>query len=113
MHENEKKIVVKQKGSFGTFVRGALIGAGLAMLFAPRSGKETRAMLSERGGKMYDKAAYVAKDTRYRAQNIVQDARNKIEDTFRSEKQIQDPSTKELKRELEIMEDINNPNYPL
>ena len=31
-----------KKGSFGKFVLGATIGAGLGLLFAPKTGKETR-----------------------------------------------------------------------
>ena len=31
-----------KKGGFGKFVCGAAIGAGLGLLFAPKSGKETR-----------------------------------------------------------------------
>jgi gas vesicle protein len=35
-------VVEKHSGSFGAFVWGAVIGAGVALLFAPRSGRETR-----------------------------------------------------------------------
>ncbi len=35
-------VVERRSGAFGTFVLGALIGAGVALLFAPRSGRELR-----------------------------------------------------------------------
>ena len=35
-------VVEKNTGSMGAFVWGALIGAGVALLFAPKSGRETR-----------------------------------------------------------------------
>lgn len=113
----EKMIVIKQGGGFGTFLRGAIIGAAVALLFAPRSGRETRSMLSERSSEMYDKARYIAQDTRDRATTVVSDARNKIEDTIQGVKQgvtnTQEKASKDLKREVEIMEDMNNPHYNL
>ena len=39
-------------GQFGPFVLGALVGAGLALLFAPQSGEETQEDLRERAGKL-------------------------------------------------------------
>lgn len=45
-------------GKLGSFIAGGLIGAGLALLFAPRSGEETRAMVADKAeecwGKGYD-----------------------------------------------------------
>jgi gas vesicle protein len=112
MHE-EHVVMVKQASSFGTFIKGALIGAAVALLFAPRSGRETREFLSERGGEIYDKASYIARDTRDRAQTIVSEARTKIEDVTKHARHDTGETNKELKRELEIMEDVNNPHFPL
>ena len=36
-------------GSFKTFLTGALFGATVALLFAPRTGKETREVLADYG----------------------------------------------------------------
>jgi gas vesicle protein len=36
---------------------GAAVGAGVALLFAPRSGKETRDWLSQRTGELKDRTA--------------------------------------------------------
>lgn len=35
-------VVERRSGGFGLFLLGALIGAGIALLYAPRSGRETR-----------------------------------------------------------------------
>lgn len=109
---DEKTIIVKQ-GSFGSFVRGLVVGVGLAMLFAPRSGEQTRQMLNERGTDIKDRAVNIAKDTRDRAQGYIHEARSKIEDTVKGSKEGLEESNKELKRELNIMEDVNNPHYNL
>ncbi len=112
-----KTIVVKQ-GSFGSFVRGMMIGAALALLFAPHSGQETRDMLTQKSGELKDKAMDMANETRDRAQNVISDARNKIQDTVKSAQdsvksvaKSSDESKAELEREVTILEDINNPNY--
>jgi gas vesicle protein len=50
--------------SFGAFVLGGLLGAVLALLFAPRSGKETREMIAERGQEYLDGAMDTYEDGR-------------------------------------------------
>lgn len=42
-------------GLFMAFISGALLGAGAALLFAPRSGKETREMLADCGCDLKEK----------------------------------------------------------
>ncbi len=37
-------------------VVGAVVGAGIALLYAPRSGKDTRAYLSDRGRELKERA---------------------------------------------------------
>ncbi|MHB8080046.1 MAG: YtxH domain-containing protein [Candidatus Krumholzibacteriia bacterium] len=46
------------------FAVGALLGAGLALLYAPRSGKETRDLIGEKGRELRDKAGEIRTDTR-------------------------------------------------
>src|SRR5664280_1566671 len=49
---------------FGAFVLGGLVGALIGMLFAPRSGKETRDVLAERGQEYLDSAMDMYDDGR-------------------------------------------------
>jgi gas vesicle protein len=44
---------------FGAFLLGGLIGAVLGLLFAPRSGKETRDMIADKGGEYWGQAGEV------------------------------------------------------
>jgi gas vesicle protein len=43
-------------GYLAALAIGAAVGAGIALLYAPRSGKETRAMLAEKGHDLKGKA---------------------------------------------------------
>ena len=45
-----------QQSGFSIFVIGALVGAGVALLYAPLSGKETRKLLVKKGKLLRDKA---------------------------------------------------------
>lgn len=53
----ERVVYVERGGSgFGWFVIGAALGAGLALLYAPRSGEETRRELGRRWDDLKDEA---------------------------------------------------------
>ena len=55
-------------GSFlAGFVIGGLIGAGVALLMAPASGEETRAMIGEKSIELRDRAYDTASDVQNRA----------------------------------------------
>jgi gas vesicle protein len=49
-------IVIEREGGVGTFFIGALIGAAAALLFAPRSGEETRTELRAGMNRLRDRA---------------------------------------------------------
>jgi len=50
------------KKGLGKFVLGAMVGAGLGILFAPRSGKETRKILKEKMDDLVKKAKELDKE---------------------------------------------------
>jgi gas vesicle protein len=56
---DERDIVVIEQGGGGSvwwLMAGGLLGAGLALLFAPRTGEETRRILARRLAKLKDSA---------------------------------------------------------
>lgn len=54
----EERVVVVDQGSsgFGWFVIGAALGAGLALLYAPRTGEETRREIGRRWDDLKEEA---------------------------------------------------------
>ena len=51
-------------GYIAAFAIGALIGTGAALLYAPRSGKETRALLAKKGRDLKGKATDAIEDAK-------------------------------------------------
>lgn len=49
-------VIERDSGGAGSFILGALVGAGLALLFAPKSGKETQEDLKVRARQIRDVA---------------------------------------------------------
>lgn len=64
---------------FGTFlagfVIGGLVGAAVALLYAPQSGEETRTIIKEKSIELKDKATETAEETRARAEKALEEAR--------------------------------------
>ena len=51
-------------GFLAAFAIGALAGAGIALLYAPRSGKETRKLIAAKGRELKGKAADAFEDAK-------------------------------------------------
>lgn len=63
MYQRESNIV----SIVAAFAIGGLIGAGIALLMAPQSGKRTRKIIMDKSMELRDKAVETAGDTRDRA----------------------------------------------
>jgi len=63
-------------GLFVAFLSGALVGAGAALLFAPRSGKETRQLLADYGCELKDK---LPEELRRRADATIEHGQHLVE----------------------------------
>ncbi|MGH9555463.1 MAG: YtxH domain-containing protein [Terriglobales bacterium] len=60
------------------FLVGAAVGAGIALLVAPQSGKQTRRMLQRRYEDAADAVAEKAEAIRERGREMVDDAKEKV-----------------------------------
>lgn len=63
-------------GLFVAFLSGALVGAGAALLFAPRSGKETRKLLADYGCDLKEK---LPEELRKRADATIEHGQHLVE----------------------------------
>ena len=71
-------------GGAGTFVLGALVGAALALLLAPRSGAETQAEIAGAARRLRDDVGGRVTGARDRVAGRVDRTRERVSDTFGS-----------------------------
>lgn len=72
------------RSGFKIFAVGALIGAGIALLYAPQSGKETRKLIGKKAQLLKDKA----QDTVENAQEFIKDRKADVAAVFNSGKEL-------------------------
>ena len=79
-HDDVPYIVIDRGGSgqTGSFILGALVGAGLALLFAPKSGEETQAELRERALKIRDSAEERVREAQRQLEERLDQARTGV-----------------------------------
>ena len=73
--EEEYEVVIEERGGFGTFLLGALFGAGVALLLAPRNGRETQAELARALSGVRERAGGPVDGTRQSVAGLVSRAR--------------------------------------
>jgi gas vesicle protein len=73
-------VIERQSAGIGTFLIGAAIGAGVALLFAPGSGEETRREIQRGARRVRDAAQDVASDAVGRVSDTFQEARRQVEE---------------------------------
>ena len=79
-----KEVDMSDKDTTANFgmglIIGAAIGTAIGMLYAPQSGKKTRALLREKADETVEKAEDIIEDARDRAKKIIADAQKKAEE---------------------------------
>jgi len=83
-------IIERSEPGVGNFVTGLLIGAGIALLFAPRTGEETRRQLQQRARRMTDQAQDLVSDVRESVTQTIQSAKESVEERIDSTRQAVD-----------------------
>jgi gas vesicle protein len=87
------------------FIVGGLTGAVAALLFAPQSGEETRAVIKERSIELRDKASEEAESAWKRAETAANEAREKADElTKQVRAQSEEITLKARKRGEELVE---------
>ncbi|MEP6704663.1 MAG: YtxH domain-containing protein [Acidobacteriota bacterium] len=83
--DDEPMIVIERnEPGVGTFIAGLAIGAGIALLFAPRSGEETRRDLERRARKVGSQAQDFVSEVTESVGQKIQDAKESVENRFDS-----------------------------
>jgi len=67
----------------GTFVAGGLIGAGVALLFAPQSGRRTRRDIKHFARKTLKRVEEIGMDLRHSYDNLADDIPENLKDGLR------------------------------
>jgi len=97
---NQKEVTMSDRDEFGAFlvgfIVGGLSGAVVALLFAPQSGEETRALIKDKSIELRDKAQMTAEEAIARAEAVAADARARADELTR---QLRD-------RGQEVVEDV-------
>ena len=81
-NDREPNVVVERRsgGGIGLFLLGAVVGAGLALLYAPQSGDETRADLRRGARRARRKARELAAEATDAVQDIARTTRSAVKD---------------------------------
>ena len=82
---------------------GALLGAGVALLFAPQSGRRTRKDIRQFAEKVGSRAEAATTQLRRSVDNIIGDAEEKILDVVNYGKEWTDSKASELRQVLDTV----------
>jgi gas vesicle protein len=101
-HDDEPYIVIeKHSGDVSNLLIGVLIGAGVALLFAPRSGVETRADIGRRARQAGDKVKGVANDVTTQVVDTFESARTRVEEQLDSAREAIVSKKRQVSRAME------------
>jgi gas vesicle protein len=79
-YEEGYVIIERRTGNFGTFIWGMLLGAAAALLFAPKSGRETRRELTDSVTRLRDQAEEKVHEVQRTVTDAVEDVRRQFEE---------------------------------
>lgn len=96
---------MSKKNKIALFAAGAAIGAGLGVLFAPRSGKETRKILKDKMDELIDKAKNVSAAD---IQEAIEKKVNEIKEAIATldKETVLNAAKKQAKKVREMAEDL-------
>lgn len=83
-------VVERRSGGFGSFLIGALIGAGLAVLYAPRSGEQTRREIADGARRLRESAEETARKIQHSVSETIEELREEVTERVDSARQAMD-----------------------
>lgn len=89
-------IVERHEAGIGSFIIGLALGAGVALLLAPRSGEETRRSLTRRARRAQEAAQDLVEDMRGTVADKFHDVRNRVEERLEATFDAVDAKTRKV-----------------
>lgn len=101
--DDDSRIIIERHHSagVGSFLLGVAIGAGIALLVAPRSGAATRRDIKRRAMRVKRAAETAATDVTDSVVGTFQEARRKVEDQIDSVRQAVDLKRQQVHRAMD------------
>lgn len=94
-------VIEKQSGGMGAFVVGLAIGAGLALLFAPQSGADTRRDIRRKARQAQDAASRMAGEVTDTVSDGFHEARRRVEEQIDGVRRAVDLKKEQVSRAVE------------
>ncbi len=88
------------KGLFVGFIAGGVVGAVLALLYAPKSGREFREDLGNKGDEYLDEAEKYITDARGKAKDLINEGKKRSERLINDAKNKSDELLKDAEKIL-------------
>jgi gas vesicle protein len=101
--DDDDRVVVIEQHSAGAapFLVGLAIGAGLALLFAPSSGEETRRQIKQRAMRARRAAEQMASEVTDTVTDTFHDARRRVEERIDSARDAIDLKRRQVRRAVD------------
>ena len=100
-HDEPYIVIEKHSGGVGNLLLGVLIGAGVALLFAPRSGEETRTEITRRARRAGSKVKGVAHEVTDQVVDTFEGAKARVEEQIESARTAIEAKKAQVARAME------------
>jgi gas vesicle protein len=85
----------------GAFILGGLVGAAFALLYAPKSGRETRKDITKTARRIKKETVNLVEDAVESINDFADDVKDKVSDIIESGKDLSESAKKEILKNLE------------
>ena len=100
--DDDRYVVIENHSAgVGPFLVGLAVGAGIALLFAPRSGEATRRDIKRRALRVRRAAEQVASDVADTVSDSFNDARRRVEEKIDAAREAVDMKRQQVQRAME------------